>query len=110
MRLFFGIRVEELSLKNHQQLRELRSQLDLISHPPRWVPPENFHLSLAFLGEVEEEKLPQLKLILEEATQDAAAFDLKFTGVGAFPGTRSARVLWVGVERSEALYFVQKSL
>ena len=63
--------------------------------PPalRWVPVERWHLTLAFLGEVPDERLPALAQALGEAVLGVPPLDLHVAGGGHFDG----RVLWVGL-------------
>lgn len=62
----------------------------------RWVPAEHIHLTLAFLGEVDETILGRLTGELSHI--QSPAFNLCFTGTGCFPDRRRPRVLWVGLE------------
>ncbi|WP_053057617.1 RNA 2',3'-cyclic phosphodiesterase [Rubrobacter aplysinae] len=65
----------------------------------RWLPPENVHLTLKFLGEVPEtpdSKLPELHETITALCSGHGAFDLSLRGAGAFPSVRRACVLWVG--------------
>lgn len=63
----------------------------------RWVPAENVHLTLKFLGDVDERLLPQLKEALAAVAAAAAPFALSLAGRGCFPSVRAPRVIWVGV-------------
>jgi 2'-5' RNA ligase len=63
----------------------------------RWSGRQQWHLTLAFLGEVTERVLPELTARLERAAGRHPALDLAFAGGGAFPAARRARVLWAGV-------------
>lgn len=70
----------------------------------KWVEPENFHLTLKFLGEVPEERIPAVREVLEKVAGQHAPLELELVGIGAFPNARSPRVLWAGVhEGREAL-------
>ena len=70
----------------------------------RWLPPENLHLTLKFLGETPEPEISGLRGALAAVCGRHRAFDLDLRGAGAFPSARRARVLWVGVgEGSERL-------
>ena len=63
----------------------------------RWTSSEQWHLTLAFLGEVDDAVLAKLRPRLERAAARHPAQRLAITGGGAFPSTRKARVLWAGL-------------
>lgn len=65
----------------------------------RWVPPENMHLTLAFLGDVEEGRVPEVEEAVFAATAEVREpLQLRVQGLGAFPDERSARTLWAGLD------------
>ena len=78
-----------------QQTAQLRQTLgnDLI----RWVPSENMHLTLKFLGEVAASHLNFLKQMLAHAADSHPQFDLQIGGLGSYPTSRNPRVLWMGI-------------
>lgn len=67
----------------------------------RWTERENFHLTLRFIGEVENGLLGEIDGALSEVS--APAFDIVLDGIGRFGTGSRSRVLWTGVERNEAL-------
>ncbi len=67
----------------------------------RWVRPENLHLSLRFIGEVDEHAAADLDAQLGRIT--AAGFDLRIADVGSFGPDRSPTVLWAGAPRNDAM-------
>lgn len=89
MRLFIAIELPD-DLK--MALARLRADVP----GARWVPPEQLHLTLAFLGEVEEKAAGELGERL--ALIQTPPFQLFFSGTGCFPDSRRPRVLWVGLE------------
>jgi 2'-5' RNA ligase len=60
---------------------------------PRWLPDHRWHITLAFLREVDEATVPRLRTGLGRAAQQAALTALQLAGAGRFGGG----VLWVGV-------------
>ena len=67
----------------------------------RWVEPDNYHITLRFIGEVDEARFDDIDMAL--STVRAPAFQLKLTGVDSFGNHNGVRALWVGVEREPAL-------
>lgn len=69
----------------------------------RWTSPEQFHLTLRFLGNVEARRVNELAAALGSIAGQAARFTLRAQGIGFFPNAKNPRVIWVGVrEESDA--------
>lgn len=64
----------------------------------KWVPSDNFHLTLKFLGEVDNVEVPDVCKAIRSVCEPSYPFELSFSGTGAFPDPSRARVLWIGVE------------
>ncbi len=71
--------------------------------PVKWVPPENVHLTLKFLGEVAAERQPEIVGALASAAQGTKTITLVVRGAGAFPNARAPRVVWAGIEPDPAI-------
>jgi RNA 2',3'-cyclic 3'-phosphodiesterase len=96
MRLFIAIQLtDEIRKSLGQFLSELRG----IAPRAKWVRTENLHVTLKFLGETANEKLPQIKSALA-AVRSSGPVTLDFRGLGFFPNERRPRVFWVGMEAS----------
>jgi 2'-5' RNA ligase len=76
----------------------------------RWVRPENIHLTLKFLGTIEESMVRNITDILQKACGKYSAFTLTLSGAGAFPHARAPRVVWVGTEENGALVDLQRDI
>ena len=76
-------------------ITEVQSQLRKIGDSTRWVQPTSMHLTLKFLGEVTESRLPAIDERLR--TLRTEPFQVHYSGVGFFPNARAPRVLWIGV-------------
>jgi 2'-5' RNA ligase len=63
----------------------------------KWVGSEGIHLTLKFLGNVDEAEIPALNKALSEAVRGVAPFYLELGEPGAFPNSQAPRVVWVGV-------------
>lgn len=71
----------------------------------RWTPPENFHLTLRFIGEVPPSRAEEIDAAL--LALRGRGFDLVLKGVGTFAKGEQENTLWVGVERTPALEALQ---
>lgn len=63
----------------------------------RWVRREVWHVTLTFIGEVDERVVERLTPRLERAAGRYSEFELRFAGAGVFPAGARARVLWTGL-------------
>jgi 2'-5' RNA ligase len=93
MRVFAAI---ELPADVRDALAEVHRKIRPLSQSARWVAPESIHLTLKFLGEVPESRI----VMIDEALINLAwkPFTVSVKGVGFFPGARSPRVFWAGLE------------
>ena len=71
----------------------------------RWVPPENYHLTLRFIGEVESWRAEEVDEAL--ANIRARPFMLSLRGLGLFEKAGRISSLWVGVEKTDQLGLLQ---
>ena len=94
IRLFVGL---ELPAEVRERLRLLLSGIPYA----RWTPAENLHLTLRFIGEVDEVQAEAAHDALLGV--DAAGFELTIRGCGAFDGGHRAQTLWAGVDRCDGL-------
>jgi 2'-5' RNA ligase len=64
----------------------------------RWVKPEVMHLTLRFLGDTPEAKLPALQAALDQVAATHTRFALQLDRLGCFPNERRPRVIWAGMQ------------
>ena len=75
------------------------------SHPElRWVPEENWHITIKFLGAVSPRLVEGVRRSVATVAASEAAFSSRATGAGAFPSARRARVLWIGLGDAEGRF------
>jgi 2'-5' RNA ligase len=92
-----------------QRIADVQSQLKGSLSGIRWVGNDKLHLTLKFLGDVDEGKIEPISAALGQALQGISQFSILGREIGVFPDIRRARVLWVGLE-SESLASVAKSV
>jgi len=88
-----------------QQLRQ-----ELGEAPVRWVPVENIHLTIKFLGDVSESNIDMLTDFLQSIANNVKQFEFSVGGLGAYPKPHRPRVIWVGVEAPTELMTAQRSV
>lgn len=64
----------------------------------RWTEPEKLHLTLCFMGEVEERRLSEVEEAIRESWAEFPPISAWVRRLGGFPDSRRARVIWAGVE------------
>jgi len=111
MRCFIAIDIDQTiraALGNLQQ--ELQKKADIKKGGVTWVKPDAIHLTLKFLGEIEDKHVADVCNIVKSVAGRHKSFQLSIESVGCFGG-KSARVLWVGAgEGTENLLRLQKDL
>jgi len=108
MRTFIAIEIPDEIKK---EMAEAQSRLKGSGVEAGWTKPEGIHLTLKFLGEVEESRVPEIMDALTSAIQGMGRFRLEIAGAGAFPNPKSARVVWIGVSGDiERLITLQSSV
>jgi len=78
-------------------LQRIQAQLQSPQVKVRWVPVGNIHLTLKFLGDIAASQITAIGAQMDAVAASKPFFRLEARGVGAFPGLRKARVLWVGL-------------
>lgn len=108
-RLFMGIPLGE-SVK--EQINLFSKELADTGGDFRFVSPQNLHLTLSFLGDIEERKIPLLVEKLSSLLAKQEKLKIKIFGVGVFPGGKRINVIWLGlrngVQSKELIDFMKK--
>ena len=68
----------------------------------RWVRSEGIHVTLKFIGEVNDERVEKIETALDTVASNAPV-EMNFRGTGFFPNERRPRVLWIGIEATPNL-------
>ncbi len=64
----------------------------------KWVPTDNLHLTLKFLGDVNNTEVPGVCSVIHQICQNYSPFQLHFRGTGGFPSIDRPRILYAGVD------------
>lgn len=78
-------------------LRDVQNDLRGNKFRVKWVRPDNIHLTLKFLGNIDSTDIVGIAGAMSEAIQGCGPINLYAEGVGVFPGIKRARVIWMGL-------------
>ncbi|HAK46004.1 MAG TPA: RNA 2',3'-cyclic phosphodiesterase [Spirochaeta sp.] len=81
MKIFYAINFDETTMLN---LKKVQDDLRDKVYRGRWTEPENFHITMHFVGEIEDKELPFFKQALDKSVEGMDAFNLRFTSYGSF--------------------------
>jgi 2'-5' RNA ligase len=87
----------DLGKSIRDRLISLQESLAEAGPDVKWVEPDNLHLTLLFLGEVDDRELPAVCRAVQEAVAERPAFEVSVEGAGCFPNPRRPRILWLGI-------------
>jgi len=99
MRAFIAI---ELPQQIKDSLSQIQKQLKESGADVKWVGPGNIHLTLKFLGEIDDEKIEKINGIIEDTARDKPSFKMHISSIGAFPKIDYPRVIWVGIDAGDS--------
>jgi 2'-5' RNA ligase len=96
MRLFVAVEIDDRARQVAEAVQQrLRGALDS-TLKARWVPVENMHLTVRFIGHVDDSRAPGVIDALAPPLA-IAPFDIEVRGCGVFPPRGAPRVLWIGL-------------
>ena len=93
-----------------QSLRELCSELRQSGAALKVVNPDIMHITLKFLGDVEESAVDDIAGVIKESARDVSRFEIKLHDIGAFPSKNRIRVVWVGIPNPGHLELVAERI
>jgi 2'-5' RNA ligase len=94
IRVFIAVDIGESVRKKAAAMQE---RLSPSGGGVKWVDPASMHLTLLFLGEVEELEVVSICRIVKQQAGKLPPFTLELGGLGAFPTPRRPKILWIGV-------------
>jgi len=93
MRAFLGISIPDELKPRIEAIQDRFSDFDV-----KFVERENLHFNLKFFGEISIEDVEKVKKVVEDVCKQFQSFEIKISGVGAFPNKSYVRVIWLGVK------------
>jgi RNA 2',3'-cyclic 3'-phosphodiesterase len=95
IRTFIGVALDKAIRDRTVALQEM---LGRTGTEAKWVEPENLHVTMLFLGEVDEREVANVCGIVSQVSAEHSSFLMSVESAGCFPNARRPRILWVGVK------------
>lgn len=94
-----------------RRVTALRDELASLAPDVKWVEPENLHVTMLFLGEVDALEVVDVCRAVREVCGQYPPLELTLAGVGCFPNERRPKVFWAGIDQGrEALIALHHAL
>ena len=95
MRAFIAVHLNE---EIRRAISQAAGELKPLAQSAKWVPPENCHLTLKFLGEIDPNDVERVNAAMKTVLAGVSRWQISVRGMGAFPEKGLPRVIWVGVD------------
>ncbi len=100
IRVFIAVSFNQ---KLTRELRELQDQFKQLSLNASWVKPENIHLTLKFLGDVETNQVSKVFDPINKTALAFSSFNLRLSNLGIFPSWNRPQILSIGLDNKEEI-------
>jgi 2'-5' RNA ligase len=95
MRTFLAVEVPENTRKVIYNFIRTEAKKEL---PVKWVQLDNMHITLKFLGEIDDKKRAEIRPVITEVCRQHPPFTIEMGNFGCFPNARNPRVIWFGTK------------
>ncbi len=107
MRAFIAIDVNE-GVRNN--LVKAQERVGTKAAKIKFVEPENLHITIKFLGEINEATAEEVKKALAEIAKKYRKHRVRVKGIGVFPNPNYVRVIWAGIENDEGIKAIARDV
>lgn len=108
IRAFIAVELpREIQQNIHTETSNLRREIGGLV---RWVPVENLHLTLKFLGDISPSNVEFLVQMLRNEAENVSGFSLHLAGLGSFPSPKRPRVIYIGIQAPAGLNSLQRGI
>ncbi|MDP2921540.1 MAG: RNA 2',3'-cyclic phosphodiesterase [Candidatus Omnitrophota bacterium] len=100
IRAFIAVEIDQPS---RQKISSLISGLKKSNADVKWITEDQMHLTLKFLGNIDEGKIHEISSALSSISHDFKPFEITLSDIGAFPNLDHPRVIWIEIEKGADL-------
>ena len=98
MRSFIAIKLSDEIKEN---INKFVYRLKETNADVKWIETDNLHLTLKFLGEIEDKLIEEIKKEVENVIRNFSKFEISLQNTGKFPERGKARVIWIGIKKGD---------
>ena len=108
LRAFIAVEIPSaIQQKVYRETADFRKGIESLV---RWVPAENMHLTLKFLGDISPSSVEFLMQMLRLEAESIPCFNIQLIGLGSFPSLKRPRVVYIGIQAPAALDALQRGI
>lgn len=107
IRSFLAIEIDD---KLSSKILKIQDSFKKTNSNIKYVSSENMHITLKFFGAVDEYKLKEIELAINNVIEKHSSFELTIEGCGNFPTPNLIKVIWIGITKNKELINLQKDL
>ncbi len=107
-RLFIAVPIQ--SEAKNKITNGIISDVKIKQLPVKWTAYQNLHLTIQFLGDVDEKRIGDLKQIINRVKTPVRNEFLKFTGIDSFPGKTNPKIIYIGMDNSNYLRLIHRQI
>jgi len=74
------------------------------------VEPQNIHITVKFLGDVDENLIDEIEQIMKDSVKEIKPFTIQLKGTGVFPNQNYIRVIWIGIKEAQVIETISNSI
>ena len=90
-----------------QRIAEIQQKLKTTQADVKWELQNKFHITLVFLGNIEQSKLELLSAALAKSVQQFSSISIKYESIGAFPSNQNPHIIWIGIKPNQKILDLQ---
>lgn len=98
IRLFIAV---NLSKELVDKIKEIQKALIHSGEGIKWVPPENVHITLKFLGAIPIDKVLSIANAVKTISAKQKVFSINIKELGCFPGRKNPKIIWIGIREEK---------
>jgi len=96
IRAFIAVEIDD---QTKEKISELITWLKKSNADAKWITHDQMHLTLKFLGNIDEDKIRDISGALSLISGNFKSFTISLSKIGAFPNLNRPRVIWLGIDR-----------